>query len=123
METTVQIPRTVIDQYAAVLMDLRMAHQELLALEKSQQTSLTIKLMLKPEDHTKPPVIPPQHHPRPPQLTHGPLPRLSSKPRKPRRRMIKKMRRMKFPQTKLRRFQFFRLSPEECTPPTLEENE
>jgi hypothetical protein len=118
--------RTAIKRYATALMDLWMAHQELLALEKNQKTSLTIKPMPRPEDHTKQPVMPRPHPLRQHQLTHGQLPRLSFKFKKLlRRMMIRRMMKMmmKFHQTKLKKFPSFRLLPVECTQPTLEENE
>jgi len=116
--------RTAIEKYAVALMDLWMDQVELPALEKSQQTSLTIKLMPRLEDHTKPLVILLRHPPKQPPITHGQLPRPLSRLKKLRRRMIRKPKKMmKFHQTKLRKFLFFKLSPEECTPPTLEENE
>jgi len=125
-ETMVLMARTAIEKYATALMDLWMVQVELPALEKSQRISLTIKLMPRLEDHSKQLVMLRLPPPKQPQLTHGQHPRPSSKLKKLRRRMIRRMEKMKktkFHQTKPRKFQFFKLSQEECTPPTLEENE
>lgn len=124
-ETMVLMVKTAIERYATALTDLWMAQMELLALEKNQKRSPTIKPMPRPEDHTKQLVMLRPHPPRQPLLTHGQLPRPLFKLTKLRKRMIRRMmmKMMKFPQTKLKKFPFFRLSPEECTLPTLEENE